>query len=153
MRYNKLIGVVIYALCVIAILIGCKGKEASLPTGEYKACSFLVNRGDHYNIGIEIHTTNGNIKNLNTFTYEEFGELVTPLEFEDRETDRQHYCEESNSMRNCKKEWLTVSIREEDIEEVLTIMREHIFELNLVDPKGEHASIRESVTFDIVIVT
>ena len=136
--------------CIISTSVcisGCKEKVSSAPA-EYKACAYLVQKDDHYNIGIEIHTDNRNVEGLNPFTEEEFGNLIT-LTDEDND-DGKNYCPSENKMNSDFKEWITAEIKNEDIEKVLNIMKQHKFELNLVDPDGNYPSIHEVVQLEVI---
>lgn len=122
---------------------------------DYTSCVYLAKRGDHYNIGVELFSNYKSVSIQNTFPqneFKEFGDLVTPLPNEDWEDDGRFYCEASNKAIHHIKEWSSVIIREEDIDEVLEIMRNHEFIVHLVDPDEIYPPIHDLIKFDVVFV-
>ena len=139
----------VFAVFFTVWINACKTEDGS-SVSDYYACAYIVKREDHYNIGVEIHTNNRNIQQLNMFTNEEFGNLIYPLDIKEQD-DGRHYYDSGKAMSACFKEWLSVAINKENINDVLRIMREHEFEINLIDPDGNYPAIHESTTLNVIV--
>jgi hypothetical protein len=113
----------------------------------YSACSYIVARDGHYNIGVEVHCRGRSPAGSLMFNASEFGDLVTELP--DDPDDGRNYCEAIPGA-NTMKEWITVSIEDKDLDKVISQLKKHVFEIDLVDPEGNYEEIHEKTRLKLV---
>lgn len=113
----------------------------------YTACSYIVARDGHYNIGVEVHCKGRSPAWSLMFGASEFGDLVTELP--DDPDDGRNYCEAIPGA-NTMKEWITVSIEDKDLDKVISQLKKHVFEIDLVDPEGNYEEIHEKTRLKLV---
>ena len=114
----------------------------------YEACAFIALRDGHYNIGVEIHTNGRSPEGPVLIGIKEFKGYVKDVE--DVPDDGRYYCR-SGAFSNDFKEWDTFDISEGDIDEVISIMKDHVYRLGLEDPERNYEPIAVETKLDVVV--
>lgn len=138
---------------LLLFLSGCHTRKESI--GDlYSGCTFVLNSGDYYNVGVEVHYSNDY-----TFTWDKtmqssMHKLLDDLQTGDEKTivplvdDGKYYC--TDVKRSQGKTWRTAfRIPKESHDEMVKRLKDFSFELTLTD-KYNDAVYSSKVTLPVV---
>lgn len=146
------------AICAILagtllVLSGCQ-KKTDTADKLYSGCTFVLNSGDYYNVGVEVHYSDEYNFTWDKTMDHSMHELLDDLQTGDAKTivplvdDGKYYC--SDIKRNDGKTWRTsFRIPKKNHDEMVRRLKNFSFNLNLTD-KYDDVSYTSKVTLPVV---